>query len=408
MGKYIYKSKWQWAPSLVVAALVAVFSPLAASANEESQRILNQPTVQTQGAKNLSDKKLMLNQFESEDQSSKRYEECVRRSLHGSNKDECSANPDADACVGAVKAMQYSKLSDICAIKMQRFCLRRGHKQNTQLGWLNVARKHFENASICLNKKAGKVGTDVKRDELKAFQTLNFNASVTPNDKMGLKVAAGKRAADEGGDVGGGVDDGSASFGLENGSILRRLAQGEELSTIVGFPYADSGNGKGESDSVGESEEGDGTGLSMGSTEAGAKTGESTTPAEAIAKEKSESGSLTVNRAAPSDFSARLFASVQDYVRLGSLSDERKQDLCRQWGHLGSEAGGAVAKSRAPAAKGVTGSPTVDPVLAEADQNRGGHGGRTIFQLVHNQYLKQAPWMINDVDLWPLEQEAKN
>lgn len=294
--------------SITILCLLLFYgTDLSLANNAESMRYIKNSS-KTEGMKNLDSDATTLNQYQSLNQSSKQYVECVKRSLHGDKSAKCGATPDADACVGALKALRYSKRTDHCVFKMHRYCQRVGYKQNTQLGWFNVAQKHFENAAVCLHRKSGRRGTDDKRDRLFSLDGFKVEGAAGTSAPENLSIQVGKssfRVDDEVRKL----DDGSEEFNLERGTILSEVLSGKRLDEIIDPPGA--------TDEINAAEE-----IEAEETESDSDA---------------EGGGVEFAKVRSRPRQNDRLSKLMNLVNLSLLSDAEKRAICGHWGFLSKE-----------------------------------------------------------------------
>lgn len=359
---------------VLVTAFLLIPAPGFCRDNREAMEYLKN-SKRAKGMKNLNERDLELNQYQTLNQTSKRYIECVKRSLHGDRDNpQCRSDPDADACVGAVKALQYSKRKDDCIFKMHRFCLRNGYKHNTQIGWFNVAQKHFENAAICIHRKSGKNWSDQKRSDLASLDGLEVKTgdSKDSDDEGTIQKGKSEFKVD---DIVRSVKDGSEEFGLEAGAILKGILNGKKLAEIVAPPTSDS-----------EAQNSDNI--------AAEKETEEETEKDATAEESED---LIVSDQRIRQIQLDRLMKVVDAAL---LTDAEKNSICGSWGFLSKQ---DVERMYAKRTKKVKPKKSTDRSLASLFRSMrkasrpklsGVSRDTTLFAAVRKQYRKQTPEML--------------
>src|SRR3989338_6661158 len=164
------------------------------------------------------------NQVNSQRNAAQAYGQCVHDAVYG----VCPGS-QSNECVGANPALQNAPKKSVCKRKILFFCLKWGHKQNTQQQWMDVANGHLSNARTC---------NHLKLDAASRGEDLDSFA-----DDVELKSGSGSKKYSDLFNIDGKFigDDGSSKYGLENGEIYNRFMDGEELKDIIASsPYAES------------------------------------------------------------------------------------------------------------------------------------------------------------------------
>jgi len=152
------------------------------------------------------------------------YHQCMTQSLYGQ-----SGCNEANECIGAQRAAQNSGKKSVCKIKVLFFCLKWGHKQNTQEGWAAVAGQHLANAQKC--------------QQLQIKSTDNAHAMLQVDDLTGKTLGSTANGAISDGSNSGisaSYDDGAETYGLPKGEVLKRVLNGEKFGDIIASsPFAE-------------------------------------------------------------------------------------------------------------------------------------------------------------------------
>lgn len=131
---------------------------------------------------------------------------CIETAIGGRFDGDCANDHEADACVGMQLALRNALRKDQCRARAGEGCLAYAYRQNTQSQWVSVAAGYLAVFHQCVRNHYGSNDSSGAQE---ALDDPNFRALLAS------------------------LEEGASSFGLREGSILRRTLEGESFESVL-------------------------------------------------------------------------------------------------------------------------------------------------------------------------------